>query len=202
MRDKFFTTVLAALVAVLSFGATAYAAGAAAPTEGSLLDLAKPVFEAVMSGQGWLAAALALVLLVTAARRYGAVRFPFLGSKLGGVALNLLLSFGGAAATAIMAGASASFGLAFTALKVAVAAASGFELVKELIAPMLRGLVDRLHSAKLRAMLHAGLNFALWAFENRGKAAVAKAEKAGDAAVEAKPAAGAAGVVGTPTNWP
>lgn len=204
MMDKFFSMLLAVLVAVLSFGATAtaFAAGAAAPVDGSILDLAKPVFDAVMAGQGWLGAALALVLVVTAARRYGKEHFPFLGSKLGGAVLNLLLSFGGAAATALAAGAAPSAGLAFTALKVSIAAASGYELVKELLAPALRALADRLPWAGARAAVHALLNFALWAFENRRKAVIAKAEAAGEAAVVANPPGGAAAVVGEPKTWP
>lgn len=202
MRDKVISLCVAVFALIVSFGATAWAAGAAAPEDGSLLDLAKPVFEAVMSGQGWLAAALALVFAVTAARRYGAGRVPFLGSKLGGAMLNLLLSFGGAAATALMAGAAASFALAFTALKVSVAAAMSYELIKELVAPMLRSLVDKIPSAKLRSLLHAGLGLILWAFENRGKASIAKAEAAGDAAVAAKPPGGVAGVLGEPERFP
>lgn len=200
MMDKFFTMFLAVLVAVLSFATTALAANAAAPVEGSILELAKPVFDAVMAGDGWLAAAMALVFAVTAARRYGASRFPILNSKVGGVAMNLLLSFGGAASTALLAGAAPSFALAWTALKVSFTAAVGFEFVKELLGPAMRWLEAKAPTW-MRPVLKPVFDLILWAFEGR-KAAIAKAEAAGQAAVDANPPTGVAGVVGTPERFP
>lgn len=189
MRDRIFTTLLAALVAFFSFGATAFA------TEAPLLDLLKPALEAVKAGQGILAACLLLVFAVAVARRYGAKRFPFLASDAGGALLTLLGSFGGALGTALMAGTAPSLGLATTALGVAFAASGGYSMIKRLVVPTLRAL-----QAKLPAWARPVLDLALWIF---GPApAIAKAEAAGAKAVEANPATGAAGIVGTPKSWP
>lgn len=199
MFDKFFTMVLAALVAAFSFGATASAAGAAASDEGSILELAKPVFDAVMSGQGWLAAALALVLTVGAARRYLPAWFPkrmgWIKSDAGSTLSTFLLSLGGAFATAFAAGAAPSMLIAKTALGVAIAAAGGYQALKHLVAPLLRAM-----RAKLPAFTHPALDLILWIFNRPTR--TESAEAAGAAAVAAKPAAGAAGVVGAPANWP
>lgn len=162
--------------------------------DASIVDLAKPVLDAIMHGHGWLGAASALVLVVALLRRWGTARWPALGGKAGGAALNLLTAFGGAAATALLAGQAPSVGLALAALKVSGAAAAGFELVKELAAPALRWGEARA-PGWLRPVLKPALDLLLWAFEKRGDAAVAAAKAAGDAAVAAKPAAGAAAVV-------
>lgn len=192
--------IVALFAFLAAFTGTAMAASATVAVadvspDASWIDLAKPVLEAVRAGNGWLAAALALVLLTTAGRKYGASRWPWLSSKAGGALLNLLLSFGGMAATALAAGTLPSWALAATALKVSLAAAGGFTLIKELAAPALRWLESKA-PAWLRPWLAPAINLALWAFEGKGKAAVAKAEAAGQAAVEAKPAAGAEGVTG------
>ncbi len=191
-------TVLVILFAgVLGFAGPALAAAGAvvaadAPPDASLIDLAKPILDAIRGGQGWLGAALALIFAVTAARRYGAKRFPQLNSKLGGAVLNVLLSFGGAAATALAAGTAPSLALALTALKVSLAAGLSFEFVKEFVAPLMRALVAKL-PAWMQKPAGAALDLILWAFEKRTP--VAAAEKAGDDAVAKKPPQGAAAVV-------
>jgi hypothetical protein len=192
-------TLSLAVIALLAFTGTALAAGAVAPEDGSILDLAKPVFEAVMSGQYWYAAAGALVLLVTAVRRYGAKWFPralgWTNSSWGTPALVLLASFGGALATAAAAGAGPSLEVLKVALGVAVAAAGGWKLAKELAVPLLTALRD-----KLPAWARPLIDVALWAFQRPSRDADAAA--AGDAAVAANPPTGIAGVTGEPKDWP
>jgi len=199
MRDRIFTTVLVALVGVLSFGASAWAAGAATPDDGSLLDLARPVFDAVMHGQGWLAAALALVLVVAATRRYAPKWFPnrmsWLTTDAGSTLATFLLSLGGAFATAFAAGAGPSIAVAKMSLGVALGAAGGYQALKHLIAPLLRALRD-----KLPPFARPVLDMILWVFDKPSRAA--DAEAAGDAAVKAKPGTGIAGVTGAPKDWP
>ena len=163
MKDRLFV-LLAGLVAMFSFAGVSHAAGAASPEDGNLLDLAKPVFDAVMHGQGWLGAALALVLVVAAARRYLPKWFPnrfaWLASDAGTTLTTFLFSLGGAFSTAFVAGAGPSFAIAKTALAVALAAAGGYQALKHLLAPALRWL-----RPKLPAWARPGLDMILWVFE-------------------------------------
>lgn len=199
MIDRVLTVAVAAFIALLSLTATVFAAGEVLPPDSSLLDLAQPVFHAVMAGQGMLAAALALILVVAAARRY-LPQFlpaagPFIKSDAGSMLSTFLLSLGGAFATAFTAGAALSLGVAKAAFGVAFLAAGGYQGLKHLVAPILRKVQGML-PAKLRPLL----DVVLWIFDRRSPAE--KAEAAGNAAVAASPATGAAGVVGTPKNFP
>jgi hypothetical protein len=202
---KLTTALLALFVAFLSFTGTALAASAAdAVAEGSLFDLAKPVLDAVRSGNGWLAAALALVLLVGVARKYLAPRggrWAWLGSKAGGALCNVLLGLGGMLATAFTAGTLPSWGLLLTSLKVSVVAAGGFTLIKDLAAPALRWLEGKA-PAWARPWIAPVFKLLLWPFEQGGAAKVAKAEAAGKAATEAKPAQGTAAITGPTDELP
>lgn len=146
----------------------------------SVLELARPVFDAVMAGQYPLAAALALVLLVAVARKWLAPRVPFFGSDAGGALLALAGSFGGAVATALLAGATLSWSVAWTALGVAFTAAGGYSLVKRLGGALLARI-------PLPNWLKTLLDSALWIFSSP----VERAEAAGAAAVAEKPAGGA-----------
>lgn len=189
---------LAMVVMFLSFTglSVAFATGTelvrvAAPevAEPGLLDLAKPILEAVRSGQGFAAAALALVFAVAAVRRYASPRFPWLASDVGGTLLNLLASLGGALATALAAGTAPSLGLLASALGVAFAAAGGYSAAKRLLAPLLEKL-----KSKAPAWAAPIFDLALWVFAK--PSAVAKAEAAGAAAVEAHPPGGLEGIAG------
>ncbi len=180
-------------VFLLAFAGTAFAAGAVAPADGSLLDLARPVFDAVMHGQYWAAAALVLVVLTALIRKYGTKRFPVLESSAGAALLLLVGSFGGAFATAVLAGAGASLAIAWTALKVAFAAAGGYSLAKSLLAPLLRKI-----QAKAPMWMQPIFSLAFYFFDR--PTPIADAEKAGAAALEAKPSAGAAAIIGTPRD--
>lgn len=88
------------------------------------------------SSRNWpLLAALVVVALVWAVRRFGAARLPWLGTDRGGAVLVLATSLAGAVATALAGGAGLSLPLLVEALAVAVSAAGGFNLVKKLAAP-------------------------------------------------------------------
>ncbi len=160
----------------------------------SMFELARPILDAVMRGQWAFAAAAALVLLVTAARRYGSKRFPFLASDLGGVVLTLLGSFGGALATAFAAGSAPSWALAFMAVKVATAAAGGYAMLKKSLVPALTWL-----RPKMPAWMHPMVDMVLWVFSR--PTAVEKATQAGEAAVKKTPAAGVEGITGKPRDF-
>lgn len=171
------------VVCFFSFVGTSVAFAAASPEGGNILDLAKPVLDAVMGGQYAYAASLALVLLVAAARRWGVKRWQFLRTDAGGSLLVLVGAFGGALATSLAAGVGMSWGLLWAAVGVAVSASGGYTLVKRLVIdPLLRPL-----ASKVPKWLKPLFSLLLWMFDNQS---VAKAEAAGEAAVKKNPSNG------------
>lgn len=198
------TVLVFALVALISFTATAFAAGTVDPAgDGSALaEMARPIYDAVMHGQYWLAASLALVFVVALLGKYadkipawlgGKTIAKLAGSDPGRAVLVLLGSFGGAVATGLTAAGSSAmtWALAWTALKVAVGAAGVYSLAKKLLAPLV---------AKAPPWVQAVFRLVTWAFERSLKDPVKEAEAAGQAAVEAEPPTGAAGIVGKPRD--
>jgi hypothetical protein len=110
--------------------------------------------------------------------------------------LALVTSFAGALATSFAAGVAPTAGLAWTALGIAVAAAGGWKVAKDLIVdPVIRPLIT-----KAPVWMRPVLELALWVFDRPDVAADAR--KAGDAAVAANPGKGAAAVVGVPRDVP
>lgn len=188
----FFVTVGLFLV---TFTATAAAQSATLPDDSSLFDLLRPVYEAVLGGNWWLAASLSLVVAVAAFKRYapGKAR-EWSHTDVGGSLLVLLMAFGGALASAL-GGAPMSLGLAWTALQVAVGASGGYSLAKKLVAPLLAKAAE-----KAPNWLKGPLQLVLWIFDKK-PAVVAEAEQAGKDAVEAKPAEGAESVTGEPKDF-
>jgi hypothetical protein len=194
------TALAVALVFMLSYVGVAHAADAAeqATGEESLLELAKPVLDALRAGQYPLGAVLALVFAVALARKYGH-KLPYVGGKVGpflktdhgGALLTLLGSFGGAFATALAAGAAPSLALAWTALGVAVAAAGGYSLIKKLGGPLVN---------KAPEWMRPLLRLVLFFFDHKSDQALAEAKQAGADAVKAKPSTGTAGVIGEPRD--
>jgi len=196
MTKKLFAFLSVVFMGLLAFSATAHASDAVASGDGSLVDLAKPVFDAIMHSQWWVAASLVLVLLVAGFKRYATGKASeFAHSDVGGSTLILLGAFGSAFATGLMAtGTGAfSFAVAKTALKVAIGAAGGYSLLKKLLAPILTKL-----SAKAPAWAKAPLTMLLWVLDT--PSAATKAAAAGQKAVEAKPAEGVTAITGEPED--
>lgn len=196
---KITTFLLFTAMAYFSFIGVALASDAVVPTDGSLLDLAKPVYEAILGGQWWLAAMFGLILMTTAAKKYAPGKIKnLINSEYGQPLTVLTLSFGGAAATALLAagpGALMTGALAWAALKIAVGAAGGYELLKQLVVPFLVKI-----QAKAPAWSQPIFGLILWAFSK--PSATESAEKAGDDAVAANPPKGENGTVGEPKQFP
>lgn len=184
---KLLVTVGIALVGFVAFAATASAATVVVPEDGTLLDLAKPFYEAIMGGQWWLAAMFGLILATTAAKRYLPGKAGlWVNGEYGQPLTVVVLAFGGAAAATLVAmgpGAMLSGALAWSALKIAVAAAGGYTLLKQLVVPLLVKI-----EPKVPVWLRWIFPMLLWAFSK--PPAKATAEAAGNDAVVANPPAG------------
>jgi hypothetical protein len=167
------------------FTGTALAATAATPDSGSLLDLAKPVFEAVMHGQWWAAAALAVVLLCALAKKYMPDSWTAgIKGDIIGTAMAFVMAFAGAIATwALAPGAIMTMAVVLTAMKIGFAAVGGYTVIHKVVG-WLAGW------SKLPAWLAPILKLLAGLV---GSNAVAKAEAAGDAAVAEHPSTGLAG---------
>lgn len=188
-----YTGAAALLITLVCFTATAFAAGAvaAAGGEASVLDLARPVIDAITSGEYVYASALALVLVVAALRKYGSKRWPWLNGEVGAPLLVLLGSFFGAIGAVLGRSESLTLETFKVAAMVAITAAGGYALINKLIIkPLMKPLL-----AKAPAWLKPLLKIVVWAFDRPTR--VAAAEKAGTDAVKANPSKGAADVVGT-----
>jgi hypothetical protein len=203
LLDSLFTAAICGVVVLLTFPVAAYAADGAADAGASLMSQAAPIYDAVMQGKYWYAAALGLMLLVAATRNHGADWAPrLLGwtrSDWGGPLLVVAASFAGALVTGLAAGAAPSWAMVATAFGVAGSALMSHKLLKEIAGPLLKAI-----GPKLPAWARPLVALALWALDKPGASAadVAKAEAAGAAAVAADPPKGAAGVVGEPTELP
>lgn len=191
--------VAVALVALVSFIATAFAAGATVPEDGSIIDLARPVWDAIMAGHYVAGAALALCLTLALAKRYAPGKAgAFLNSDAGGALSLLGMAFFGAIATGTIAGegwGGLSWGLALASAKVAAVAAGGFAIVKKLIVEPIRNSDWYLNTP---AWLKSLLQVVFWIFDKQTATdeVIAEAEKAGEDAVKANPGTGAAKVIG------
>lgn len=191
-------------IGLLAFSATAFAANAVASPDTSILDLARPVFNAFSGGHYAYAAALGIILLVAvlkkaSARYLGDKVVKALHSDAGGSALALA----GAAATAMSAGlaapgATVTFSLLKSALLVGVGAAGGYAVLKNLvIEPILKPL-----ASKAPAWAQPIFTLVFWIFDKPDSvlATEANAAAAGEAAVKANPSPGVAEVLGQPTE--
>lgn len=192
-----FALTVAGIVGLVTFGGVAVAAGAAEPTDGSLLDLLKPVLDAFRGGQYVYAGALALVLAVAAVKHYGGNRFPWLLSDIGSSILALLGSFAATLSVALGTGSKLGLGLLWTAGGVAVAAAGGYSLIKKLV---IEPLIASNWYKNAPSWVVTGMDVVLWIFGEATSSPIPAAEKAGTDAVAAHPAGGTAAVVGTPTE--
>jgi hypothetical protein len=194
---KLTTALLFTAIAYFSFIGVALAQGAVMPNDGSLLDLLRPVYEAIVGGQWWIAAMSGIILATTAAKRYLPGKLgAWVNGEYGQPLTVLILSFAGAGLTALIAagpGAVMSLSLAWLALKVAVVSAGGYTMLKQLIAPLIQKLADVSPSG-----LKPIFSILLWAFSKRD--AIQTAETVGGAAVAANPAAGVGNSAGPTTS--
>lgn len=176
-------------VMLTGFLVSAHAAQAVAPEDGNLLDLARPIFDEIMKGHYTAAAALALVLSVALVKKYAPGKAgQFVHSDPGGALTTLLMSFGGALATATMGGAAWSWGMMWTAGSIAFSAAGGYVLFKKLLVePILKPL-----SKKTPMWMAPVWSIVFFLFDKKISEAEAlkQATDAGAAAVAAKPATG------------
>lgn len=177
-----------------AFAGTALAATAAHPDDGSLLELAAPILEAVKNGHGWLAAACSVMFLTALARRKLPDRFggKFARGDVGGMVTAFVFAYAGAVATAATAEGFAGMTstLALAGLKVALAAIGGFVALHKLATAL---AATKWWNEKAPRWLRATVELVL---KLVGSSAAQKAKAAGDAAVKAKPAAG----FGEPTD--
>ena len=194
--------VAVVLVAIGSFFFTAAAqvAGAVAPQpDVSLTDLLKPLYDAFSGGHYAYASALLTIAVVTIVRRWLGDKIPFLHTDAGGALLAVAGAMASAAATGLaVPGAGVSWALMKSSFLVGVGAAGGFTVLNDvLVKPLLKPL-----RAKLPTWAQPILDLVLFFFDKglAGQTAVANAEKAGEDAVKANPAQGAAGVVGKPAD--
>lgn len=188
-------------VTLMGFLFSAHAAATVAPDNGSLIDLAKPVFDQVMAGHYIAATALALVLCVAMVKRYAPGKFgDFVHSDAGGALTTLFMSLGGALATATIGGATWHWNMMWTAMTVAFAAAGGYALIKKLIVGPL--VTSAWYQNKAPAWMKAAMQLVLWMFDKRAPADAAEndATSAGQVAVDAKPPTGVDGTLGDPTE--
>ncbi len=194
---KLVLTLGVALLGFLSFAATASAAGAVVPEDGSLLDLARPIVDAAMAGHYLAALAFALVLSVAAFKRYAPGKLgEFARTDFGGALTTFTMSFATAIglATAAYKGFEGwSFGLLKTASIVGFLAIGGYVGVKRLLVPVLKKLA-------LKAPAWTQPFFTIFFFVFDKPDPITDAEKAGAAAVAAKPATGTDGATSTTTT--
>lgn len=158
---KLIPILTTAVVFLLTFGATAHAAAALEPADGSLLDLMKPIYSAFLAGNDVYAGSLALVFGVALARRYGTARYPWLSTDAGSAATTMLMSFGGAMVAALGAGAAPTWSMAGHATVVGVTAMGGYAALRHLVVlPYLTYLATR-----GPAWLHKPADLILWVFQ-------------------------------------
>lgn len=179
--------IVALFATFFSFVGVSLAAGAAAPDDGTLRDLG-PILDAVKSGNGWLAAALAVVFATAFARRKLPDRMggTFVRGDLGGMLCAFIIATAGAVGTAAAAQGFAGMNgkLAFTAFHVGVAAVGGFVVLHKLASALTSTKWWSNHAPMwLKLSVELVLKYV-------GSDAAEQAKAAGDAAVKAHPAPG------------
>lgn len=191
-----------ALMLLISFAGVSFAAGEAAGDDQSLLELAKPVLDAIVHGQYWIGAAAGVVLAVALARKYvpkDSRPGKLLASELGGMVCAALIAFGGAMTNSLVAlGIKVPTAAVFTtAGKVAFAAVGGWMILHKLATV---ATATKWYQDKAPAWLKAVVAFVL-AMIGSNAATKAEATKAGEDAVKADPPKGAEGIVAKPEEF-
>jgi hypothetical protein len=135
--------LVAAIFMVLSFVGTSVAL---AQSNGELVDLARPVLDALLGGNYMAAGMLALVLGVALLRRFGGSRWPILSSRKAAPYLVAAGALSASLAAAVVAGTALSFGLVW---KLAAGAGFGYAMLKPLLGKI--PYLGALFSSKSRA---------------------------------------------------
>lgn len=173
-------TILAFLFA---FTGTALAAEAASGP--SMTDATKAIFDAVVHGQWWAAAALGVVFACAATRKYLPASWTD-GTKgdIIGTSMAFVMAFAGAIATVMAApGAAMTAGVALTALKIGIVAIGGYNIIHKVVGWLVAW-------GKLPAWAVPVLKLLATIV---GSKAIKKAEALGNKAVVKVPATGLAG---------
>lgn len=196
------SAILLGIVGLVSFTTVAHAATAVDGGDTSLLDLARPVYEAFAGGHYALSAFLIVLLMVALTKRYLGDKIAWLHSNMGGSAMALIAAFASAAIAGLVApGATVTFGLMKTALMAGVFAAGGYAVLKNLVVdPILKPL-----SAKAPTWMQPIFSAVFWIFDHSvtdNTVTIATAERVGDAAVVANPGKGIGVIVGNPGDVP
>ncbi len=178
-------TALLILIFLGAFTGTALAQTAASSPDTTAF--LQTVFDAVMHGQWWAAAAAGVVFACALARKYMPTSMTT-GTKgdIIGTSMAFVMAFAGAVATwALAPGAAMSGAVMITALKVGVAAIGGYTIIHK-VAGWLAGW------SKLPAWAAPILSL-IATLVGSNAVTIAKAQAAGDAAVTANPTTGLAG---------
>ena len=177
---------LCVLITLGCFTGTALAADAVnTASDPSFNDITKAIFDAMMHSQWWVVASYAVVLACIGARKYMPATWKT-GTKgdVVGLATTFLIAGAGALATAALApGATMTFAVIATAAKIGLGAVGGYTIIHKVA-----GWLAEAGWLPAWALPIVKLLAALV-----GSNAVTKAVAAGQAAVDAKPATGAAG---------
>ncbi len=163
-------TIVLAFVGVAAFAATTHAATAAGvEPDSSILDVAKPVWEAFSGGHYAYAAALMVILMVALVKRYLGDKVAFLHSDAGGSLMALVAAVATAMAAGLAApGATITLALLKTSLLVGVGAAGGYALLKNLVVePILMPLAAKY------TWMQPVLSVVMWMFDHGTDAAKA-----------------------------
>lgn len=143
---------------IVLFMAFAYAlcatanAAAVVATDGSIVDLLVPIYNAIVSGNYTLSVALGFILLSRLLRYFGTKAVPWLGTHAGGVVVLVLGSFGASLAVLAAAGGTFSWPFVYGWLVTAMAAGSIYTWAKRLVIDPLRPWMEERAPAPLRVI--------------------------------------------------
>lgn len=179
-----------ACLAVCGHQVAAAATSLAVPDEASVLDLLRPVYDALTGGQYTYGTLLLIVAAVALTKRF--VPLPWLHTDTGG---SVLVAIGTTAAalavSAAIPGTQLSIGAVSAAFKAGIMAAGGYVFIKNvIITPLL---------PRLPAWLQKILTPILWVFDGSmkpGEVALKEAVAEGNKAILIKPSQGVVSIVG------
>lgn len=101
--------------------------------DGGVATMAKWIWDHVVEGHWWPAAAALLIMAVWAMRKWGSKYLPWLATDKGGAMLALGTSMVGAVLNAYLAGKALDMKAAMTALGVGFAAGGGWTMVRKIM---------------------------------------------------------------------